>query len=377
VIYLDHAATTPIDPEVREAMIPFIFEHFGNPSSIHRVGQEARRAIDTARDALATALGAEPGEIYFTSGGTEACNLALLGALLSARQSSGRDGLIVSAIEHHAVLDTAHFAQTLGFTVTVLPVDELGRVAPEALAEALTDRTALVSIMDANNEIGTLQPISALAALAHSRGALFHTDAVQTLGVLTIDVDRLGVDLLSASAHKIYGPKGVGALYARRGVKLTPWLHGGTQEREKRAGTENVAGIVGFGKAAELLPTWRDKTSARLAPLRDDFWTELQNKIPGAVLNGPPPGPERLPGNLNVCFPGTDAETLLLALDFRGVAASAGSACASGSLEPSHVLIALGRSLTQARASVRFSLGRHTTDTELSQTLEILGELTR
>ncbi len=376
MIYLDHAATTPLDPEVRDAMLPFLFEHFGNPSSIHRVGQEARRAIDTARDALAEALGAEPGEIYFTSGGTEACNLALLGALLSARQSSGRDGLIVSSVEHHAVLDTAHFAGALGFNVTVLPVDAHGRVAPEALAEALTNKTALVSLMDANNEVGTLQPISELARLAHASGALFHTDAVQTLGAFPLDVQKSGVDLLSASAHKIYGPKGVGALYVRRGTKLTPWLHGGTQEREKRAGTENVAGIVGFGKAAALLPTWRDSNSARLAPLRDQFWTEIQAKIPGVVLNGPPPGPERLPGNLNVCFPRTDAETLLLALDFRGVAASAGSACASGSLEPSHVLIALGRSLTQARASIRLSLGRETTDTELSETLKILRELT-
>jgi cysteine desulfurase len=372
VIYLDHAATTPIAPEVRDAMLPYLTERFGNPSSIHRVGQEARRALDGARDTLAEALGADPAEVYFTSGGTEAGNLALLGTLLAVRETTGRNGLIVNHAEHHCVLDMAYFAQTLGFSVTVLPVDSCGRVLPDVLAEALTDNTALVSVMHANNELGTLQPIATLAERAHARGALFHTDAVQTLGALPLNVSQLGIDLLSVSAHKIYGPKGIGALYARRGLKLYPMLHGGSQERQKRPGTENVAGIVGLGEAVRLLPTWRDDAAAHMARLRSTFWETLQAAIPGVALNGAPFGPERLPANLNVRFPRKDAETVLLALDFHGIAASAGSACASGSLEPSHVLVAIGLSLTEARASVRFSLGRSTTEAELTQTAEAL-----
>ena len=372
MIYLDYAATTPLDPEVLDAMLPFLGERFGNPSSVHRAGQAARRAIDLARDSVAVALGADSGEVYFTSGGTEANNLALLGVLLAAREKSGRDGLIVSAAEHHAVLDCARFARTLGFSVTVLPVDDEARVSPDALAEALTDRVALVSVMHANNEVGTIQPISELARVAHERGALFHTDAVQTLGALPLNVQTLGADLLSVSAHKIYGPKGSGALFLRRGVKLTPWLYGGQQEREKRAGTENVAGIVGLGKAAQLLPAWRDAESVRLSVLRDCFWDALQASIPGVWRNGPTLGPERLPANLNVGFPGGDAETLLLALDHKGIAASAGSACASGSLDPSHVLLAMGLTRAQAHGSLRFSLGRSTTAEDLARAVEAL-----
>ena len=321
---------------------------------------------------VAGALGTDASDVYFTSGGTEANNTALLGTLLAAREKTGRDGLIVSAAEHHAVLDAAHFAQKLGFEVTVLPVDREARVSPDTLADALTDRVALVSLMHANNEVGTISPIAELAKVAHERGALFHTDAVQTLGALPLDVRELGVDLLTISAHKIYGPKGVGALYVRRGVKITPWLYGGQQEREKRAGTENVAGIVGLGKAVELLPSWRDSEAVRLARLRDSFWDALQAAIPGVWRNGPELGPERLPANLNVGFPGGDAETLLLALDHKGIAASAGSACASGSLDPSHVLLAMGLSRAQAHGSLRFSLGRSTTAEQLAQTVEAL-----
>lgn len=375
MIYLDHAATTPVAPEVRDAMLPYLGERFGNPSSIHQLGQDARRALDTARDTVAEALGADSSEVYFTSGGTEAGNLALLGTLLAARDITGRTGIITNHAEHHCVLDAAYFAQSLGFSVTVLPVDSQGRVLPEAVAEALNDNTALVSIMHANNELGTIQPIAELAALAHNHGALFHTDAVQTLGAMPLDVNALRVDLLSISGHKIYGPKGTGALYVRKGIRFSPLFHGGSQERQKRPGTENVAGIIGFGEAVRLLPTWREEAAAQMTALREYFWNRLQESIPGVVLNGVSFGSERLPANINVRFPKKDAETILLALDFHGVAASAGSACASGSLEPSHVLVAIGLSLTDARASVRFSLGRKTTLEEIDAVVETLGQI--
>jgi cysteine desulfurase len=369
-IYLDYAATTPIDPAVRDAMLPYLGERFGNPSSVHQAGQEVRRAIDRARDAVAESIGADGGEIYFTSGGTEADNMALLGVLLAGRER-GRDHLICAVTEHHAVLDCAKFAETtLGFRVTYLPVDEWGRVDPEAVGEALTDRTALVSVLHANNEIGTVQPVAEIARRARERGAYFHTDAVQTYAAFPLDVATLGADLLTLSAHKIYGPKGVGALYLRAGVPFVPWLHGGQQEREKRAGTENAAGIVGFGAAAERLPDWRDATAERLRPLRDAFIADVRTRIPDARLNGHPT--DRLPNNANLSFPRSDGETLLLTLDLEGVAVSSGSACASGSIEPSHVLLALGLPPELARAAVRFSLGRDTTAEELARVAEIL-----
>lgn len=367
-LYLDYAATTPVDPLVREAMLPFLGERFGNPSSIHQVGQGVRRALDAARDSLAAALGAESGEIFFTSGGTEANNLALLGVLAAARER-GRDQLLTNGAEHHAVLDTALFARSLGFDVVLLPVDSFGRVLPEVLAEALTDRTALVSVMHANNEVGTIQPIAALAALAHERGALFHTDAVQTLGALPLDVQALGVDLLSVSSHKIYGPKGVGALYLKSGVPCTPLFHGGSQERQKRPGTENVPGIVGFGKAVELLPTWRDTAAAAQVPLRDAFIA----RFPQAFLNGHPT--ERLASNINLSFVKPDGETMLLALDLWGICASSGSACSAGSIDPSHVLSAMGVARERALGAVRFSLGRHTTAEELTRAGDVIERL--
>ncbi|MGC4046125.1 MAG: cysteine desulfurase family protein [Armatimonas sp.] len=375
MIYLDHAATTPVAPEVRDAMLPYLGERFGNPSSIHQLGQEARRALDGARDTVAEALGAESSEMYFTSGGTEAGNLAILGTLLATRETTGRTGIITNHAEHHCVLDAAHYAQALGFSVKVLPVDAQGRVLPEAVAEAIDDNTALVSIMHANNELGTIQPIAELAALAHAHEALFHTDAVQTLGAMPLSVTALGADLLSISGHKIYGPKGTGALYVRKGVKLYPLFHGGSQERQKRPGTENVAGIIGFGEAVRQLPNWREEAAAHMTTLRQLFWDRLQEAIPGVALNGVPFGPERLPANLNVQFPKKDAETILLALDFHGIAASAGSACASGSLEPSHVLVAIGLSLTDARASVRFSLGRKSTEAEVHKAVDTLAQI--
>lgn len=347
-------------------MLPFLRdEGFGNPSSVHRWGQDVRRAIDGARDTVASLLGCHSSEVYFTSGGTEADNTALLGVLLAGR-TRGRDHLVTTTIEHHAVLDCARFAEkSLGFRVTYVPVDPQGRVDPDTLEAAVTDQTALVSVMHGNNEIGTLQPVAEIARRVRDKGAYFHTDAVQTLGQIPVNVDELGTDLLSVSAHKIYGPKGVGALYVRRGTQWTPWLHGGQQEREKRAGTENAPAVVGFGKAAELLPTWRDVTAVRVSQLRDRFTDALRVSIPDVFLNGPEPGLERLPNNLNLSFPGADGETLLLSLDMRGVAASSGSACSSGSIEPSHVLLAQGLPLALARSAVRFSFGRATTVEEI------------
>lgn len=354
-------------------MLPYFGESFGNASSVHRYGQDVRRAIDGARDAVASSIGAHPSEVYFTSGGTEADNTALLGVLLAGRER-GRDHLVTTTIEHHAVLDCAAFAQkSLGFRVTYVPADRLGRVDPAAVAEALTDRTALVSVMHANNEVGTVQPVSEIAAVARHRGSYFHTDAVQTYGQLPLRPEEFSADLVTLSAHKVYGPKGVGALYVRKGVRWTPWLHGGQQEREKRAGTENAPGIVGFGKAAELLPSWRDTEAERLTALRDSFIASVRDRLPSAVLNGHPT--ERLPNNVNFSFPGADGETLLLGLDLHGIAASSGSACASGSIEPSHVLLALGLPLPLARAAVRFSFGRDTGQEDLSYALNVLASL--
>jgi cysteine desulfurase len=373
-VYLDYAATTPMDPQVREAMLPFLGpEAFGNASSVHRWGQDVRRALDRARDAVAAALAvADAGEVYFTSGGTEADNTALIGVLLAGRER-GRDHLVTTTIEHHAVLDCARFAETvLGFRVTYVGVDEYGRVDPAAVADAVTDRTALVSVMHANNEIGTIQPVAQIARAARERGAYFHTDAVQTFGQLPVSVEDLGADLVTVSAHKIYGPKGAGALYVRKGTRWLPWLHGGQQEREKRAGTENAAAVVGFGKAAELLPEWRDTEAVRLAALRDRFIADLTVRLPDARLNGHPT--DRLPNNANLSFPGVDGETLLLSLDLHGVAASSGSACASGSIEPSHVLLALGLPLPLARGAVRFSLGRGTTADDLNYAVGVVAD---
>ena len=367
-LYLDYAATTPTDPQVRDAMLPFLGESFGNPSSVHRVGQEVRRALDSARDVLAAAIGAESGEVYFTSGGTEANNLALFGVLMAAKEQ-GRNHLITNPAEHHAVLDAALFARELGFEVTIVPVDEFGMVHPEALAEALTDKTALVSVMHANNEVGTINPIVELAKLTHERGALFHTDAVQTLGALPLDVKALRADLMSVSSHKIYGPKGVGALYIKSGVKCSPLFHGGSQERQKRPGTENVPGIVGFGKAISLLSEWREATAARLLPLRDSFIA----RFPQAFLNGHPT--ERLASNINLSFVKPDGETMLLALDLWGICASSGSACSSGSIDPSHVLTAIGVPRERALGAVRFSLGRHTTPEEIEKATGIVQRL--
>jgi cysteine desulfurase len=372
MIYLDHAATTPVRAEAVAAMAPFLGMTFGNPSSIHGVGQEARKALDDARDTVARAIGALGEEIVFTSGGTEAVNLALVGVFLAAREE-GRDHLVTVATEHHAVLDTCAFLQSLGAMVSVLPVDGCGCVDPEAVAAAITSGTCLVSVMAANNEIGTLAPLAAIAGVTRKAGVPLHTDAVQWVGALPTDVDAMGVDLLSLSAHKFYGPKGAGALYVRHGTRLVPWLHGGGQERGRRAGTENVAGIVGMARALALAVGEIPREAPRLAALRDRFLASLQAAVPGVLLNGHPT--ERLPNNLNVAFPGVDSELLLLNLDLAGVAASAGSACSAGSLDPSHVIAALGASRERLRGSIRFSLGRGTTEAEVETVIEHLQEI--
>ena len=372
-IYLDHAATTPLRPEARAAMEPFLSaEGFGNPSSLHADGQRAKRALDTARDILADALGCAFAEVTFTSGGTEADNAALAGILLANRARG--DHFITTRIEHEAVVDTARFLETLGFRATYLPTDAEGRTAPEAVAEALTDRTVLVSVIHASNEVGTIQPLREIADIVHARGALLHSDAVQTFGHLPVTVDALCVDLLTVSAHKIYGPKGAGALYVRGGTAIEPLLHGGGQERGRRSGTENVAAIAGFGEAVRCLLPERAAEAARLTTLRDFFLSLLRAALPGVVLNGPE-GAARLPNNLNFSLPGQDAETLLLALDRAGVSASSGSACASGSIEPSHVLTAMGLPEDRIKSALRLTLGRGTTRQQLTRVVAILTEI--
>lgn len=368
-VYLDHAATTPVDPEVAEAMARVLRDTHGNPSSVYAEGRAARALVDTAREEVARALGAEPAEIVFTSGGTEADNLALRGTF-AARKADG-DGIVTTAIEHHAVLDTAHdLAARHRARITVLPVDRYGRVTAEQVEQALDARTVLVSVMHGNNEIGTLQPIAAIGRACRARGVTFHTDAVQTVGALPFDVASLPVDLVSVNAHKFYGPKGIGALYVRAGAKLATVQTGGGQERGRRTGTENVAGIVGLGVAMRLAQARRDAESARQARLRDRIIEGVVSRIADALLTGHPA--ERLPNNASFCFPGTQGEALVIALDLAGFAVSSGSACTSGSTEPSHVITALGIDRAVAQGSLRLTVGRATTDADVDALLEAL-----
>ena len=369
-IYMDHAATTPVDPRVVDAMLPFFTERFGNASSVHQFGQEAREAVERAREGVARAIGARPSEIVFTSGATEADNFAILGAAW-ANEDRGRH-IITSAVEHHAVLEPCRFLESRGFEVTYLPVDPYGRVDPDDVRRAIRPDTILISVMHANNEIGTLQPVAEIARVGRERGILVHTDAAQSVGILPVHVDALGVDLLSLSAHKRYGPKGVGALYIRRGSRVARILHGGAHERNRRAGTENVPGIVGLGAALDLALQVMEDEAARLRRLGDRLRAGLA-QIDGARLNGHPT--ERLPGLLSISFAGTDSESLLLALDLRGVAASSGSACTAGSLEPSHVLSAIGLPPEVAAGTLRFSLGRGTTEEEVDQVVALMPEI--
>lgn len=370
-LYLDHASSTPVRPDVLEAMRPWLTGPAGNPSSLHRLGQRARQALEVARERVAACLGARPTEILFTSGGTESNNLALLGAARAAGPR-GRRHLLASAIEHQAVLNVLRALEREGFTLTLLPVDGEGFVARDALRDALRPETALLSLMLANNETGVVEPVAELAPLLRERGILLHTDAVQAVGKLPVNVEALGVDLLSLSAHKFNGPRGVGALYVRAGTRIEPVLFGGHQERRLRPGTENVAGVVGLARALELaqqeLPTW----PARLAALRDRLEQAVFSRIPGAVRNGP--ADARLPHILNVAFAGVEGEALLLALDVRGVCLSTGSACTSGATEPSHVLQAMGLEPARARGSVRFSLGPGNTPDQIDRVVEHLAQ---
>jgi cysteine desulfurase len=377
-IYLDHAATTPLDPEVLAAMHPYFTECYGNPSSIYQLGQESRAAIDQARGACARVLGCEPGEIIFTSGGTESDNLALRGVAwaswLTRPGSGAMPHIVTSAIEHHAVLHTAQSLEQQGFSATYVAPDSRGIVDPEAIAAAVRPATCLVSVMYANNESGAIQQIQEIAAVARERGIPFHTDAVQAAGTLQLDVDALGLDLLSLSAHKFYGPKGVGLLYVRRDTPLDFQQNGGGQEQGRRGGTENVPGIVGLGLALERADQWRDAYAGHCARLRDRLAAGLFAAIPDATLNGPADPALRLPNNLNVTIPGVQGETLLLSLDVLGVAASAGSACTTGNTEPSHVLRAMGLSDAACRSALRFTVGRSNTEAQIDDAIEALAE---
>lgn len=368
-VYLDYAATTFTAPEVVSAMAPYFTQSFGNPSSIYSFSESNRKAMAAARQQVADVLGATKEEIFFTSGGTESDNWALKG--VAWRNRSKGNHIITTKIEHHAVLHTAQFLQENGFEVTYLDVDYEGRVRLEDLKNAATEQTILVSVMFANNEIGTVQPIAEIGAFCRERGIVFHTDAVQAVAHVPIDVKAMNIDLLSLSAHKFYGPKGVGALYVRKGVKIDNFMHGGGQERGKRATTENVAGIVGLGAAIELTASRMKEASGRVGKLRDMLIDGVMKTIPHAKLNGAPSG-ERLPNNSNFSFIGIEGETLLLDLDGAGIYASTGSACSSGSLDPSHVLMAIGLSHEQAHGSLRMTLGEETSEDDIRYVLSVL-----
>ncbi|HUT39004.1 MAG TPA: cysteine desulfurase NifS [Methanoregula sp.] len=367
-IYMDHSATTFVKPEVLDAMIPYFTEHFGNPSSIYNIARESRKAIDAARVQTAKALGADPDEIYFTSGGSESDNWAIKGVALANRKRGNH--IITTPIEHHAVLHTCQFLEKEGFEVTYLPVDKFGLVDPAELEKAITDKTILISIMYANNEIGTIEPIEELGAIARKHKIYFHTDAVQVIGNIPIDVKAQNIDLLSLSAHKFYGAKGVGALYIKKGVRIENLIHGGGQERRRRAGTENIAGIVGLGKAIEMATVDIPGHNAKISAMRDRLIKGVLETIPYTRLNGHPE--KRLPGNFNVSFEFIEGESMLLWLDDEGICASTGSACTSGSLEPSHVLLATGLPVEISHGSLRLTLGDANTENDVDFVLDVL-----
>ena len=367
-IYLDYNATAPLDPRVLEEMTPYLAENYGNPSSIHSPGSVARAAVDCARERVSGCLGARPGEIVFTSGGSESNNSAIKG--LAYALSDGGNHLVTTAVEHASCLETFRFLERGGFEVTYLPVDSFGLVYPEQFQEAITERTILVSCMYVNNETGVISPIREIGEIARERGVVFHTDAVQALGKTKIDLGDLPVDMVSFSSHKICGPKGAGALYVRKGIGLEPFVHGGGQERGKRSGTENVAAVCGFGYACELLHAEFETENERLRKLRDRLFEELSRRIKDVYLNGHPNA--RVFNTLNVGFPGTPGDSVVMNLDTAGVAVSTGSACSEGNVDPSHVLIAMGLEEQEALCSVRFSFGRFTRSEEIDRVIELL-----
>ena len=377
LIYMDHAATTAVRPEALEAMLPYFGVSFGNPSSIYTLAQEARNAVDDARQTIAGLIGCRISELIFTSGGTESDNTALKGVAFALRNVGNH--IITTAVEHHAILHTCHQLEQFGFDVTYLPVDRHGLVDPDDVAKAITDRTILVSVMLANNEIGTIEPVAAIArtvkqeARRLDRNILMHTDAVQGAGFLDLNVRELGVDLMSLSAHKFHGPNGVGVLYVKRGTPFEPQMMGGGQERERRSGTENVPGIVGMAEAFRLACQERETTAARCVAMRDRIIEGLQDRVEHAHLNGHPV--ERLPNNVNISFEAVEGEPILLGLDFAGISASSGSACSSASLEPSHVLLAIGLAAELAQGSVRITLGKDNTDEEVDYMLSVIPDL--
>lgn len=367
-IYMDHAATTAVKEEVLQEMLPYFSQIYGNPSSIYSFGRDAKRAIEVARDKVAKALGTNPSEIYFTAGGSESDNWAVKGVAYANRKKGNH--IITTAIEHHAVLDTCKYLDKNGFRITYLPVDKDGLITAQQVADAITDKTILITVMYANNEIGVIQPIQEIGEIAKEKGIYFHTDAVQAIGAIPVLISDLHVDFLSLAAHKFYGPKGIGVLYIRRGVQLETFIHGGAQERNKRAGTENVPGIVGLGKAIEIAVNQLDSYSSHVQHLRDRLITEVMSKVPNVRLNGHPT--KRLPGNVNFSIEYIEGESLLLSLDMKGIAASSGSACTSGSLDPSHVLLAIGLPHEIAHGSLRLTLGEENTDEDVDYCVEVI-----
>jgi len=373
ISYLDNAATTPVDKRVLDAMLPYFSEKYGNPGSMHKKGLEAKEAVEESRKNVAKLIGAEPDEIIFVSGGTESDNLALIGVANALREEGKGNHIITTKIEHHAVLDTCKYLEEQGFRVTYVDVEKNGIVNPKEIEKAITKNTILISVMYANNEIGTIQPISEIAKIAKSKGILFHTDACQAAEYLDINVKNLGVDLMTLNGSKIYGPKGIGILYAKKGIVIKPLIYGGGQEKGIRSGTENVPAIVGFAKALEIAQKEREKESKRLTRLRNKLIEGIKNKIPNIHINGDLN--KRLPNNANISFFGVEGESVVLHLDANGVCASTGSACSSHSLEPSHVIKALGLSDEASHGSIRFTLGRHTTEEDINKVLKKLPKI--
>jgi len=370
-IYLDHNATTPVHPEVFEAMLPYYKDKFGNASSIHSFGREAKVALEESREKVAKFINASPQEVYFTCGGTESDNLAVKGTAFANRKKGKH--IITSKIEHHAVLESGKFLEKDEFEVTYLPVDKYGFVDPDDLKKAIRKDTILVSIMHVNNEVGTIQPLEELCKITKEKGAYFHTDAVQSVGKLPVDVQKLNVDVLSMSGHKIYGPKGVGAIYIRKGTRITPWSHGGSHERSRRAGTENVPGIVGLAKTVEIAQRDMEQQSQQMKNLTEAFYQKVTHAIPDVILNGHLE--KRIPNTLNLSFKAVEGESIILSLDLKGVAVASGSACTSGTLEPSHVLSAMGISPEIAQGAIRFSFGRENTMEDVEYIVGILPEI--